>query len=75
MSHQVTLADQILQTVRCTPECTLEEFLEDLVQRNPDLSWAQIFLEIDRLSRSGQLRLTARGVGSYTIKLGAMAGS
>ena len=68
MPLQVTVANSILEAVRCTPDCTLEE----LVLNCPDFSWAQVFLEVDRLSRSGQLRLTKRGVGSYTITLRAM---
>ena len=68
MSPQVTVADRILAAVQCAHDCTLE----DLVEGFSDLSWAQVFLEVDRLSRSGQLRLTKRGVGSYTITLRAM---
>ena len=67
MSRQETVTDQILGAVRAAPDCTLEA----LVQRLPDLTWVQVFLEVDGLSRSGQLRLTRRGTGSYTVTLRA----
>jgi hypothetical protein len=35
----------------------------------PELTWNQVFLEVDRLSRTGQVRLTAMGEGTYTIWL------
>jgi hypothetical protein len=43
--------------------------LDDLVAECPDLTWGQVFLTIDRLSREGALRLTRKGRGLYTVHL------
>jgi len=40
-----------------------------LVLSVPELTWNQVFLEVDRLSRTGQVRMTAMGKGTYTIWL------
>jgi hypothetical protein len=58
MSQPVAIADRIIHTVRGIPDCSLEE----LVNRLSDLSWSEVFLEVDRLRRSGQLLLTQSGV-------------
>jgi len=65
MIEQGTITDRILDVVRQVPDCTLDE----LTRNCPDLPWNQIFLEVDRLSRSGELRLTSKGVGNYTVRL------
>lgn len=39
--------------------------LEDLVRDCPELTWNQIFLELDRLSRTGEIRLRRRDAGHY----------
>ena len=65
MSQQVTLADRILDAVHRAPGCQLDE----LVLSVPELTWNQVFLEVDRLSRTGQVRMTAMGQGTYTIWL------
>ena len=65
MSHLGTVADRILDAVHCAPECQLD----DLVLSLPELTWNQVFLEVDRLSRTGQVRVTAMGDGTYAIRL------
>ncbi len=60
MSVQETVADQILKAVRRCPRC----LLDDLVCTCADLTWNQIFLEVDRLSRTGQVRVHSKGRGS-----------
>lgn len=62
MSSHVVVAERIIHAVRGIPECSLE----DLAHRLPDLSWSEVFLEVDRLSWSGQLRLTRSGVRCTT---------
>lgn len=62
MSQQLAVADRIIQTVRVIPDCSLEELTHTL----SDLSWSEVFLEVDRMSRSGQLILTRSGVGFMT---------
>jgi hypothetical protein len=51
------VAHQILEVVKTHPGCGLDELTSFL----PDLSWSEVFIEVDRLSRSGQLRLTRTG--------------
>jgi hypothetical protein len=60
-----TVTERILDAVHGAPGCELE----DLVLRLPELTWNQVFLEVDRLSRTGQVRVTAMGEGTYAIKL------
>lgn len=43
--------------------------LDMLVRACPSLTWNQIFSEVDRLSRTGQLQLSYLGHGRYTIEL------
>jgi hypothetical protein len=43
--------------------------LDMLVRACPTLTWNQVFSEVDRLSRSGQLRLSYLGHGQYSIEL------
>ncbi|MER3424793.1 MAG: hypothetical protein C4293_17810 [Nitrospiraceae bacterium] len=65
MSQQEAVADRILEAVRRTPGC----HIDDLEQSLPDLSLIQIFVEVDRLSWTGQLQVTCKGAGSYTLTL------
>jgi len=65
MSQQGTVADRILEAVRSAPGCELD----DLELRLPDLTWNQVMLEIDDLSRTGLVRVTAKGQGVYTVRL------
>jgi hypothetical protein len=55
----------ILAAVRDTSECDLEE----LVRVCPSYTWNQVFMEVDRLSRTGELRLLSKGRGRYTVGL------
>lgn len=41
--------------------------LEEVVFECPDLTWNQVFCELDRLSRAGQLRLMTKGSGLYEV--------
>lgn len=62
MLKQGTPADEILDIVKAYPGCTLDE----LTQRLPKWNWSEVFIEVDRLSRLGQLRLTQSGAGFIT---------
>ncbi len=55
----------ILEAVRRTSECDLEE----LVRVCPSYTWNQVFWEVDRLSRTGELRLLRKGNGLYAVCL------
>jgi hypothetical protein len=65
MSQLGTVTERILDAVHGAPGCELE----DLVLSLPELTWNQVFLEVDRLSRTGQVRVTALGEGTYGIWL------
>ncbi|ODT46519.1 MAG: hypothetical protein ABS70_00665 [Nitrospira sp. SCN 59-13] len=42
--------------------------MDMLVEACPTLTWNQVFSEVDRLSRMGQLRLSYLGHGRYSIE-------
>jgi hypothetical protein len=58
---QVT--DQIMHVIIRKPGCVLEE----LVRECPGLTWNQVFCELDRMSRTGEVRLTVKGLGVYAV--------
>jgi len=64
MLQQVTIGDHILELVRANPDCTLEE----VTQQFPELHWYDVYIEVERLSRSGHLRLIHKSILS-TITL------
>jgi hypothetical protein len=41
--------------------------LEEVVLECPDLTWNQVFCELNRLSRGGQVRLTMKGSGLHAM--------
>jgi len=63
--HQSDLGRQILDALNRMHEYDLEELLNHL----PSYTWNQIFLEVDRMSRAGSLRLLCRGPGLYAVSL------
>jgi hypothetical protein len=67
MTHKEPAAAQILEAVKIHPECALDELILSL----PELSWFEIFHEVDRLSRSGHLQLSQSSLG-LTTKLHAL---
>jgi hypothetical protein len=46
--------------------------LEEVVLECGDLTWNQVFLELDRLSRTGRIILKQIGRGRYTVALGTV---
>ena len=67
MSPQKPITERILEFLRGSPECAFEA----LVARYPEFTWNELYLEVARMSRTGQLTIT-RGVGIFTIKQAAM---
>ena len=67
MSPQKPITAKILEFLQFCPEC---EF-EILVTRYPEFTWNELFLEVSRLSRMGQVTIT-RSVGVFTIKHAAV---
>jgi hypothetical protein len=57
------LTADILRTVALHRECRLEA----LVEACSSYTWNQVFLEVDRMSRAGQLRLNVRSGGEYSV--------
>jgi hypothetical protein len=63
--QQATIGERIVDLVRANPDCTLDELMEQL----PDLNWSDVFLEVDRLNRSGHLRLIQDNLVRFTTTL------
>ena len=61
------ITGQIVQMVKHRQACDME----DLVDACPSYTWNQVFLEVDRLSRTGELRLFSKRAGKYTVTLPA----
>ena len=55
--------EKIMEVIIRSPGSSLDE----IVLECPDLSWNQVFCEIDRMSRTGQVRLTAKSRGLYGV--------
>lgn len=62
---QLDLGYQILEAVEREGDYDLEELLRAFA----GYTWNQVFLEVDRMSRTGELRLFCRGPGLYTVCL------
>jgi hypothetical protein len=65
MFSQHVVDHRILEVIVRSPDSVLD----DIVVECSDLTWNQVFLAIDRLSREGVLKLTPKGEGRYTIHL------
>jgi hypothetical protein len=61
------IAGRIVQMVKHRQACDMEDILEAC----PSYTWNQVFLEVDRLSRTGELRLFSKRAGEYTVTLPA----
>lgn len=61
------ITGQIYQMVKRRQACDME----DLVEACSSYTWNQVFLEVDRLSRTGELRLLCTRAGVYTVTLPA----
>lgn len=59
------LTRQVLAIVRRRKQCNLD----DLIQECSSHTWTQVFLEVDHLSRSGQLCVFCQKAGDYTLTL------
>jgi len=61
------IAGRIVQMVKHRQVCDME----DLLEACSAYTWNQVFLEVDRLSRTGELRLFSKRAGKYTVTLPA----
>jgi hypothetical protein len=60
-----SITSEILTTIARKKTCNLE----DLLQCCTSYTWNQVFLEVDRLSRTGELRLEYKRDGDYALRL------
>ncbi len=65
MALHTPVTDRILGAVQRAHGCDLDMLTKSL----SDLSWGQVFLEVDRLSRDGQVLVTLDTRGRYMIQL------
>lgn len=63
MAPQKPITDRILEMLQGPLECKFEA----LVARHPEFTWNELFQEVSRLNRTGQVKVT-RGVGIFTLK-------
>ena len=63
--NQNDVRREVLRFVRKKKKCDLDE----LVQECPSHTWTEVFLEVDRLSRTGELCLVCKKAGEYTVIL------
>lgn len=63
MPQHTTVEELIIDIVQKTHACDLEEVMRHCT----NLTWNQVFLAVDRLSRSGEIMLMPRGRGMYTL--------
>jgi hypothetical protein len=64
MARMTAVGRRVMEVVSRSPGCNLEEVLEEC----PDLTWNQVFLEVDRLSRDGYVALKLEQRGRYSVK-------
>jgi hypothetical protein len=65
LSDENNLRKRIFRIVRKNKMCDLDE----LILECTSFSWTDVFLEVDQLSRSGELRLLSKKTGEYTVTL------
>ena len=69
MSPPGRLTLQILDALAEVGECDME----GLVQKCAPYTWNVVFFEVDRLTRTGQIRLSYRENGLYAVSLPRVA--
>ena len=63
MAQEITAENQVIDIMLRTRTCDLEE----VTRQCTDLTWNQVFLAVDRLSRRGEIMLMPSGRGTYTV--------
>ena len=64
MDARLTATEQIFWALSDSKD----HLLEDLTLCCHGLTWNQVFMEVDRLSRRGQVRLLLKGPGRYAVR-------
>jgi hypothetical protein len=62
------VVEEVLMEVLAVAQGTGCSF-EELISVCQDLTWNQIFLELDRLSREGRVQLSQAGSGTYRVRV------
>ena len=70
MGSHSQVTKRVLGEVKRMQGCDLDTLRQNL----SDLSWSQVFLEVDRLSRKGELLVTYGGDGLYMLRLPQQTG-
>ena len=65
MASPSPTTQRILGEVARLHGCSMDQLAKNL----PDLSWNQLFLEVDRLSREGEILVTFGAGGRHVIRL------
>jgi hypothetical protein len=65
LADENDLRKRIFRIVRKNKMCDLDE----LILECTSYSWTDVFLEVDQLTRSGELRLLPKKAGEYTVTL------
>ena len=65
MGKHKTVKGRIVEAVRNAPGCHLEE----VVMSCPQVRWNDIFVEVGRLNRTGELLVTSADDGGYILDL------
>jgi hypothetical protein len=63
MALHTTVEDQVIDVLYRTQTCEFEE----VTRQCTNLTWNQVFLAVDRLSRNGEIVLMPRDRGLYTL--------
>lgn len=63
--------DHLMEVIIPSPGSQLEEVVFECL----DLTWSQVFCELDRLSRAGQVQPTTKGPGLYAVSSPAASNS
>lgn len=63
MALHTTVEDQVIDVLYRTQTCEFEE----VARQCTNLTWNQVFLAVDRLSRSGEIMLVPMGRGTYAL--------
>ena len=63
MNRHTPVEDQVIGVRNRTETCDLEEVMRQCT----NLTWNQVFLAVDRLSRSGEIKLVPTGLGMYAL--------
>jgi hypothetical protein len=64
MARMTDVGRRVMEVVSRSPGCNLDEVMKEC----PDLTWNQVFLEVDRLSRDGYVTLKLEQRGRYSVR-------